>query len=270
MSLKRDTESPLLSDEEVLRRAALLQLVHRPSLEGAKAIIHALLHFLQGRPELAAELEDVLHTPPLGRLAEAPVLALLDHANPEVRAIAARILFKLGVATSSRARLVTALQADTNPWTRVYAAKALARLPSGGAGPLLAEAIDNEAKPEFVARLGDALALVGDASFAPVLRDQAEQLRTRGQPEADLLPPALYREQAQGYALYLEALAGLLEGNLTALEPGIWRKDADVLLAGGAQAGGHAARVKVESSQMLLEHDARAALLALARFSFEG
>ena len=270
MSVKRDSESPLLSDEEVLRRAALLQLVHRPSLEGAKAIIHALIHFLQDRPELAREFEDVLYTPPLGRLAEEPVLALLDHDNDEVRAIAARILFRLGVSTRSREKLSAALKSDVNPWTRVYAAKALALLPSGNAGAMLVEAIDNEALPEFVARIGDALALLGHSDHAEVLRDQATQLRERSQPTSNLLPPALWTEQAEGYALYLEALAGLLEGTLTVLEPGLWRHGTQVLLGGGPKAGGHAARVKVASSQMLLEHDAPTVLLALAKHSFEG
>jgi hypothetical protein len=270
MSLKRDSESPLLSDEDVLRRAALLQLVHRPSLEGAKAIIHALIHFLQDRPELSREFEDVLYTPPLGRLAEEPVLALLDHDSDEVRAIAARILFKLGVSTRSREKLAAALEGDSNPWTRVYAAKALALLPSGNAGPLLVEAIDNEALPEFVARIGDALALLGNAAHAEVLRDQATQLRDRVQPASNLLPPALWAEQAEGYALYLEALGGLLEGTLTVLEPGIWRHGTTVLLAGGPNVGGHAARVKVSSSQMLLEHDADEALRSLAKHAFEG
>jgi len=263
MALTREMDSPLISEDDALRRAALLQLAHMPSLEGAKAIVEALVFFLKERPKVAEEFEHVLYTPPLAALAEAPVLQLLDEENEAVREEAAFILYKMRVRTSSRARLGQALAADQSPWVRAYAAKALAMLPGSKVAAELGEAIDNEAMPGIIGRMGEAIALCGDASLAEVLRDQAEQLRERQAP-ADAAQPDLWVRTAGQVALFLDALAAKLSGELpegAKLEelPGAFAFThpdfGKIAVAGGLEQGGYAARVHTASGAEHLDFD---------------
>jgi hypothetical protein len=250
MSLTRKMDSPLLSEDEALRRASLMQLIHAPTTEGAKALIQALLHFLRERPAVAAEFEHVLYTPPLGPLAEGPLLQLLDEEDEAVREEGAFILYKLKLRASSRARMAQALTGDESPWVRAYAAKALAMLPGSGAAPLIAEAIDNEATLEAIGRMGEALALAGDPASATVLRDQAEQLRERSAP-ASASQPEQWAKAAGHIALLLEALAAKLEGEAPEGKLEDWGaafrfthpEHGAVLVGGGVAHGGYTARV---------------------------
>ena len=244
-----------------------------PTQEAAKAVINALLHFLKERPEVASEFEHVLYTPPLGPLAEEPLLHLLDEEDDAVREEAAYILFKLKIRTSSRARISKALTDDDSAWVRAYAAKSLAMLQGAEASAQLASAIDDEATLEAIARMGEAIALTGDASQADVLRDQAEQLRERSAPK-DANQPAIWVKSASEIALFLDALAAHLEGQApegATLEPRgghAWRYAhpdfGEIEVGGGASHFGYAARVKRGETTSALELDSPEALKLLS------
>jgi hypothetical protein len=271
MPLTRELDSPLISEDDALRRAALLQLVTMPSLEGAKAIVEALVFFLKERPQVAGEFEHVLYNPPLAPLAEAPMLELLDEEDDAVREEAAFILYKMKIRASSRARLVEALSEDQSPWVRAYAAKALGMLSGGNASALLAEAIDNEAMPEIVARMGEALAMCGDPTVAEVLRDQAQQLRERKAP-VDAPQPDLWIRTAGQVALLFDALAAKVADEapdgaslLKLGEAWVFEHPAlgKITLAGGLEQGGFAARVHTPTGVEALELDSPEARRAL-------
>ncbi|MBS2027777.1 MAG: HEAT repeat domain-containing protein [Deltaproteobacteria bacterium] len=274
MPLTREMDSPLLSEDEALRKASLLAITNVPTPEAAKAVINALLHFLKERPEVAPEFEHVLYTPPLGPLAEEPLLQLLDEDDDAVREEAAYILFRLKIRSSSRARMLKALTDDDSHWVRAYAAKALAMLQGSGAGAQLATAIDDEATLEAIARMGEALALTGDASHAAVLRDQAEQLRERSAPP-DAVQPDLWVKSAGEIALLFDALAAHLEGQapagatLEARGDNAWRYShpdlGTIEVGGGPSFFGYAARVTRGEGVEVLELDSHDAMKLLAQ-----
>src|SRR3984885_9087883 len=81
----RFAEDPLLSEDETLRRAALLALGRAPTPDSARAILRALLPLMQDTPALAAPFVTALVTPPMARIAEDPILELMDHAEEAVR-----------------------------------------------------------------------------------------------------------------------------------------------------------------------------------------
>jgi hypothetical protein len=266
MPVTRFAEDPLLSEDETLRRAALLALGRAPTPDSARAILRALLHFMQDTPALAEPFVTALITPPMARIAEDPILELMDHAEEAVREQAAFMLYRIRLRETSRARLVRALKEDRSGWVRAYASKALALLGGADIGTLVAEAIDNEATPEAVSRMAEALALLGRQEHAHVLADQAEQLWERS--ESD---PAT-AESLQACALFVEALAtrldasvelGTLEGVSTGAQT--YTTDSGTLrLLGGADHLGFAAKVKLGSGrEVVLPQDSSEALKAL-------
>lgn len=267
MPLTRNLESPLISEDEVLRRAALLQLVNMPSLEGVKQLVQAMVFFLREKPEVAEEFVRHLARPPLAALAEEPVLHLLDDEDLEVREQAARVLYQMRIRTSSKARVLQALGEDESPYVRAYAAKALALLPQSGVRAQLEEAIDEEAELQSIARFGEALALVGEPTSAAVLRDQAEQLRER-QPPAGEPEPQAWTQTAGDVALFLDALAARLEGSAEAsTRPDAWRyahpEHGSIRVAGGPARLGYAAELRRDGAVRPFYTDSRDALADL-------
>jgi len=260
MALTRELQSPLLSEDDVLRRAALLQLITRPSIEAAKNLIDALVYFLRKDPKVAETFEQALCTPGLAPLSEAPLLELLDDEREVIREEAAFLLFKLKIRQSSRERMAQALADDQSAWVRAYSAKALAVLCGPSVSPVLAEAIDNEATLEAIARMGEALALTGDPAAAAVLRDQAEQLRER-EPPADAEAPEQWARTAGQIALLFDALAAKLEGGADSDEADFeddgttftydHEQHGEVQVAGDRMFGGYVAQFDGDPAQRL-------------------
>jgi len=134
--------------------------------------IRGLIRLARG--EIAGALDDSEKALAVARRAKDP------QALSPALSCRARVLFEAGRATEADAavdELLTELGDAIGRISNVDIAWVVAPL-----GPALTEAMDNEATLEAIARLGEALALTGDARLAPVLREQAEQLRERQAP----------------------------------------------------------------------------------------
>ncbi len=270
MPVTRFAEDPLLSEDETLRRAALFHLGQSPTSESVKAILRALLHFMQESATLAEPFVTALTTSPMARAAEEPILELLDHAEESVREQAAFMLYRIRIRESSRKRMLQVLKDDQSHWARAYAAKALAMLGGNEVGGVLVEAIDNEATPEAVSRLAEAIALLGRPGFGEALVEQAEQLRERG---AHAGADADRGAELQACALFVEALAvrlgaavegGALEGVPEQVQIYRAAERGTVELTGGIEQLGFAARVRLSSGrEVVLPQDSPNALRLL-------
>jgi hypothetical protein len=273
MPLTRTTEDPLYSTEESLRRVALLQLTSHPTLEGARSAVRAMLHFMSSSPALAEEFSSALARPPLSLVAEPALRELLDHAEVEAREQGAFLLYRVGLSEQARARAIDALHRDSSPWVRSYMAKALALLGGGEIGPLLVEALDNEATLEAQSRVAEAIALMRDPQLAPTLKNLAEEVWESTLPTT-VDDPQEHLRIATACGMFADALCAKLDPSLSNAklvpgeQPDTWRYTSDsrgsLDLAGGTSYRGFAAKVNAKDMPtLMLPQDSPEALALL-------